>query len=574
MGDSCLCCRVRGICILVLFAVPMATLTSGDVPSRDGEFKYYHHPLVTSTYQVIADIEDPCFEIQSGDWYLAKTGSYLGSFYYAIDGPGTGMGKARWTVEGLPIGNYLIEFWADNADYPEDARYEVISDDGTTNVSTNMRYVAAGWHSLGSYNINRVCVVNVSDYWTGAGTWPAVDALRLTLNSALETPPTTTIPPHIGICIDDAGAVDPTNSSTPIYRMLRLPFEMTFAVLPYRSYTNETANEIYAMGSEVVLHQPMAAISVPDSGVGGINDGTTLPEVRTIVSTNLDNMPHCIGMNNHMGSLITQQTDKMQVCMEELASRDLFFYDSRTITESVGYDVAKANGLLVEERDLFIDGANKDQAKELIRALATRALHAPHIPHLGIGHVRTGTADALEEMVSELDAMGVEVWPISKCMAQVIETDYSPLGCSVSTTGLWTTDSNDRFSQELRDGDSFVVTDPAGSCSDSITYNPSLPCDGDYAIYTTWVADSTNATQIQATVSHYGGNTLLSLDQSQTLYDWHYLGTYSCFTGSLSTVTFDDFECTEPGKIFRADAVKYIYAGPPSSSNVSCWSTY
>ena len=540
------------------------------------EYKEYRFEPISAdaSYQIILDVEDPCFEIFSGNWVLKNTGGFLNYYYFVINGPGTGGGQARWIAEGLPEGNYTIEFYADNGDYASDAQYQVISADGISNLSINMNYVSAGWHTLDTFNINRVCVVNISDYWTGSGTKLSVDALRFTLNSTLPAPPSSVVPPHIGICIDDCGGANPTSSSTPIYKMLRLPFKMTFAVMPYNSYTNQSANEIYNQGSEVILHQPMAAITVPDPGSGGITDSMTLEQVRTTVATNLDSLPHVIGMNNHMGSLITQQSNKMQVCIEELKSRGLFFYDSRTVTTSIAYDKAKENGLLTGERDLFIDGNNKDEAKALIRSLALQALYAPNVPHLAIGHVRTDTADALTEMVPELQAMGVEVWTISKCMAQVVETDYLPSGSSFTTTGSWTNDSNDSYSKQLYDDHSVIVTDPASTHNDTAVFTPSLPYVGEYDIYAIWKADASNAPQIKAVITHKNGVTQIDIDQSQPIKDWFYLGRYPCNAGSASNVTLNDYSCTIPGKIFCADAVKYVYTGPISSSSISFWSFF
>ena len=387
--------KLRLLCIL--FSIIIVQSVSGFDPT----FKKYNFPYdleKKQEFQIVLDVEDPCFETISWNWYLpgTKTGSYLNYYYLAIDGPGTGSGQARWIAEGLPLGNYLVEFYSDNdidesEIYPEDARYQVVSATGVSDLVVNMHNISDGWHPLGNFDINRTCVVNLSDYWTGAGNQLRVDALRFTLNTSLPSPPSTGINPHIGICIDDAGAVNPTQSGQPIYILLRLPFNMTFAVMPLKTYTNQTAEEIYDHSSEVILHQPMGYISSPNpSGSEWIRDNMTLEEVRTVVSNHLDSLPHVVGMNNHTGSLVTQQTDKMQVCMEELKSRNLFFYDSRTFTLSVAYDVAKDNGLLTGERDLFIDGNNKAEAKELIRSLATRALNAPNVTHLAIGHVRHG----------------------------------------------------------------------------------------------------------------------------------------------------------------------------------------
>ena len=45
---------------------------------------------------------------------------------------------------------------------------------------------------------------------------------------------------------------------------------MTYAVMPQLKYTNTTAEEVAKFGSEVILHQPMQAITVANPGPGGI----------------------------------------------------------------------------------------------------------------------------------------------------------------------------------------------------------------------------------------------------------------------------------------------------------------
>ncbi len=537
-------------------------------------YELHFVPLDTSLYQVALDVEDPCFEFLSGDWNLSYSGSYHGYYYFTVDGPGTGESRGRWIAEGLPAGSYLVEFWANYGDYASDARYRVVSADGVSTVTVNMNYISSGWHTLGSFNIDRVCVVEVSDYWTGVGTQLSVDALRFTLISTLPTAPESEVVPHIGVCIDDCGSVDPTQSYQPIYKMLRLPFKMTFAVMPGRTYTTETANEITKYGSEVILHQPMAAISVPNPGTGGIRDDMTLDEVRSVVSANLDALPHVAGMNNHMGSLITQREDKMQVCIEELKKRDLYFYDSRTYTLSVAYDVAKQHGLLTGERDLFIDGNSKEESMELIRSLAERALYAPHIPHLAIGHVRSSTADALVEIAPELEAMGVEIWPISKCISHVIETDYAPSGTAVQTVGNWIQDSADVMSKQLLHDYSIYVENPAGTQTDSITFRPDLPYGGLYDIYAAWRHDPLSANHVQVQITHFYGVSLQFIDQSQPLLDWLYLGRYRCSAGSNSSVTFNDYLQTDPGMVFRGDALKYVFIEDEEFASFGGWYLY
>jgi uncharacterized protein len=564
--------------LLILFLFSVNITVSSQIYDYDLfnpiEFRYNKTKISDNSYQIILDGEDTCFEFLSGDWELAKTGSYNGNFYFRINGPGDGSAKGRWIAEGLPKGEYLVEFFADNGDYPENSSWQVICADGIHDLKVNMNYIPAGWHTLGTFSIDRSCVVNISDNWSGKGSMISADALRFTLQSSLPPAPASRIPPHIGICIDDAGGVNPFSSSTPIYKMLRLPFKLTIAILPYKTYTNQTADEVVSHGSEVILHQPMAAVSVANPGTGGITDSMTLDQVRTTIATNLNNMPHVIGMNNHMGSLITQQRDKMQVCVEELVKRNLFFYDSRTITTAVAYDVAKENGLLTGERDLFIDGSGKTQSMELIRSLALRALNAPLIPHLAIGHIRSGTADALIEIAPELEAMGVEVWPISKCMAQIIETDTIPSGCYVQSSGDWKYNYNDCYSKELRDGWCLSTKKTDFNSSNSVTFQANLQLDGLYDLYTKWKVDDSNTTQGKVIIKHAYGKKEISIDQTKAYFDWYYLGRYPCNAGSSSSIIFSNEDCTVPEKTFSADTVKFMYAGKIPPLHGKFWSLY
>lgn len=556
--------------IFLLFSISISQICFGQTNDEIDYAQYRYATKNSSTYQVIFDVEDPCFEILSGNWELAKTGSYIAYYYYTINGPGDGSGKARWITEGLPSGNYLIEYYINYDNYPDNAQFEIISSDGITTKAMNMNYVSAGWYSLGNYNINKVGVVNISDYWSGVGTKMTADALRFTFNDNLPTSSTFSITPHIGVCIDDAGQVNPTLSTTPIYKMLRLPYKMTYAVMPSQSYTAQTADEIFSKGSEVILHQPMAAITVPNPGAGGITDSMTIEQVKQTLSNNLSALPHAVGMNNHMGSLITQRKDKMQACMEVLKEQNKFFYDSRTITVSVGYDIAKQNGLLTGERDLFIDGNSKDEAKELIRNLAMRAFYSPTTTLLAIGHVRATTADALSEMVPELQAMGVELCPISKCLAQIVETDFQPKDTTYTVTMNFVNDNNDCYSKELYDGYSKIINNPSTTHSDCITFTPNLQLDGLYDIYLIWTGDSSNAPDLTAVINHNHGVSQVSLDQTQSINEWYYIGRYPLSAGSSNSVMINDFNSNTPDRIFRADAVKFVYIRELSSS-VKMW---
>ena len=558
--------KSRGIIQLTLSCLCILSIFS---QVRSGEYEFIRsgdyrgrESLREDAFQIVLDVEDACFEFLNGDWELAKTGDYHGYYYFTIGGPGGGDSRGRWIAEGLPRGTYLVEYYCSYGDYPKDARYRVICSDGVHDIIADMNYKNSGWRRLGEFSIDRVCVVELSDFWTRTGTRLSADALRFTLQDETPAPPETVIPPHIGVCIDDAGGVNPETPGTPIYKMLRLPFKMTFAVMPNLSYTNETAQEIFDKGSEVILHQPMGYIGNPNPGSGWINDNMTLDQVRSEVSKNLDALPHIKGMNNHTGSLVTQQKDKMQVCMEELKKRGLFFYDSRTYTYSAAYDAAKENGLLTGERDLFIDGSSQAESEVLIRSLALRALHAPHIPHLAIGHVRSSTAAALEAVAPELEAMGVEVWPVSRCMSHIVETDFQAGDGNFSCEGSWKTSENDRYSKELHNG---FCRDSDQETTSTFTarFTPSLPVKGDYDVYTTWFPEDGVTTQCRVRVCDSLGWREFDLDQSEPLIDWKHLGRFTFKEGSSGVVEFTG-RSPENDSFIRADAMKYVYSGEAS----------
>lgn len=507
-------------------------------------------------YQAVFDVEDPCFEIIGGLWTLRNDAQRLAYYYFTTTGPGTGEGRVRWIAEGLPAGTYLIEHWVAQADYPSDARFQVISADGVSDLQVDMNHLTNGWHPIGTFDVERTCVVNLSDHWEGAGTLLGADALRFTLTSSLPPPPPTSVPPHIGLCIDDVGAANPLTPTTPIHQMLRLPFAMTYAVLPLRTYTAESAEEIHRLGSEVILHQPMAAITIPDPGAGGISDTMTLDQVRATIAANLDALPHVAGMNNHTGSLVTQRADKMAACMEVLEARDLYFFDSRTFTLSVAFDEGRRAGLFTAERDIFIDGNSQAEAMALIRALALRALHAPEIPHLGIGHVRSGTSAALAAMVPELESMGVEVWPVSRCLSEIVEAGVPVRGTSIETAGSWTSEERDAHSHLLRDGEALAAR---GSGEHRARFAARLNFSGVCDVYAIWPSDASGEAGATARIAHLGGSTAVPIDQSQGGDTWHHLGQFSFSREASAEVTV---EAASPEGTLWADAVRFDWRGP------------
>jgi hypothetical protein len=69
----------------------------------------------------------------------------------------------------------------------------------------------------------------------------------------------------------------------------------------------------------------------------------------------LSTVPDAVGVNNHMGSRLTQLSLPMSITMEFLNKQGLFFVDSRTTRYIKAEDIAKQNGVLSTKRNVFID---------------------------------------------------------------------------------------------------------------------------------------------------------------------------------------------------------------------------
>ena len=74
-------------------------------------------------------------------------------------------------------------------------------------------------------------------------------------------------------------------------------------------------------------------------------------------------MPGLVGFNNHMGSLLTQNTEKMTLLMKLAKKNNWYFLDSKTSQSSVAQTMAEQINLPTIGRDIFLD--HHDEKSEL-----------------------------------------------------------------------------------------------------------------------------------------------------------------------------------------------------------------
>ncbi|MEM7612968.1 MAG: divergent polysaccharide deacetylase family protein [Pseudomonadota bacterium] len=214
--------------------------------------------------------------------------------------------------------------------------------------------------------------------------------------------------PRIAIIIDDIGY-----RHIEDHRVLELPPAVAVAVLPESPHGKRIARLAAAQKREVLLHLPMQSLHPGQNnallGPGALHADMTETALRRRLAASLAAVPQATGVNNHMGSLLTQQPQPMRWLMQALSChRNLYFVDSYTTHLSVAHDIAHDHQLPSIRRDVFIDGDRQESAMraQLARLLsiAERKGHA-----LAIGHPLPATLELLEEFTQTLDARGIDL---------------------------------------------------------------------------------------------------------------------------------------------------------------------
>ena len=188
--------------------------------------------------------------------------------------------------------------------------------------------------------------------------------------------------PKISIVIDDLG-----DNSIIARQLTELPVNLTMAILPKTPHAQKISNWAHQNGHEVIMHLPMEASSRPDLlGPGAILSDMDQQQITDIILENARSIPHLVGINNHMGSLLTKDAEKMTWVMSLAKTQNWYFIDSKTSEASVAEDIALENGLPSLGRDIFLDHHLESQKNELPTIIEKRMKKALKIARQ-TGHV-------------------------------------------------------------------------------------------------------------------------------------------------------------------------------------------
>ncbi len=217
-------------------------------------------------------------------------------------------------------------------------------------------------------------------------------------------------PPAVVIIIDDLG-----NNLSRGREAIDLPGKLNYAFLPHTPHAATLARRAHRAGKEVMLHAPMTPLRAHDPGPGALTPALPQADFLAQLERALAEVPHVRGVNNHMGSHLTQQRQPMEWLMQDLARRQLYFVDSRTSPRSVAASIALDWGVPHLSRQVFLDhdrgeAAVAERFDDLMR-IAQREGFA-----VAIGHPYPETLALLRERLPALEREGVQLMLVSEAL--------------------------------------------------------------------------------------------------------------------------------------------------------------
>ncbi|MWP50306.1 MULTISPECIES: divergent polysaccharide deacetylase family protein [unclassified Gilliamella] len=176
---------------------------------------------------------------------------------------------------------------------------------------------------------------------------------------------------------------------------------ITVAVLPNSPNAKRIANKAREHGNDILIHLPMAPL-----GKQPLEKDTLFPfmneaQVNQIVTNAIELVPHAVGVNNHMGSLMTANLTGMKHVMKTLSNYSLFFLDSKTIGKTQIKKAASYYNIPVLTRDVFLDSQQQESAISQQFDLAVKLARKNGVA-IVIGHPYPQTINVLKQKLANL----------------------------------------------------------------------------------------------------------------------------------------------------------------------------
>ncbi|WP_338622351.1 divergent polysaccharide deacetylase family protein [Agarivorans sp. OAG1] len=223
---------------------------------------------------------------------------------------------------------------------------------------------------------------------------------------------------QLSIIIDDVG------NSARDFALLDLHPNITLSVLPSSPYAKDIAEQAQQQQREIMLHLPMQGSGTIALGPYGLPDNLEEAAFKQRVEAAINDFPEATGLNNHMGSQLTQLPTEMHWLMQVLAKQQLFFVDSRTHLASIAQQTARVYQVPNLKRHVFLDHQDNPVAIERqwqkALSLARKYGHA-----VLIAHPRPHSVDLLNQLSLPEDVQLVGVAQRLALLAPELESEPS-----------------------------------------------------------------------------------------------------------------------------------------------------
>lgn len=214
--------------------------------------------------------------------------------------------------------------------------------------------------------------------------------------------------PHIAVVIDDMGI-----SAGRTADIASLQGPLTASFLTYSRNLEAQIENSRRAGQEIMIHVPMEARSNADVAPDVLTTAMTTEEIKNNLEVMLAKFKDVKGINNHMGSKLTEDKVRMLAVMEVLKKYGLFFLDSKTSAKSKAEEAAAESEVAYAHRHVFIDNENeKNYILGQLRKAEKIALRNGYA--IAIGHPKSQTYIALKEWLPQLTEKNIVLTPLSE----------------------------------------------------------------------------------------------------------------------------------------------------------------
>ncbi|MBW2367510.1 MAG: divergent polysaccharide deacetylase family protein [Deltaproteobacteria bacterium] len=177
-------------------------------------------------------------------------------------------------------------------------------------------------------------------------------------NGARTEPPKALVPakppglPQVAIIIDDVGY-----DLQIATQLIALSDRFTLSILPFSPFQDQIVAAAQVKGLETMLHLPMEPKEYPhvNPGPGALFSSMTPDELIDQLTLNIRSIPGIKGVNNHMGSRMTEVSTQVYQILSILKREGLYFVDSRTTAQTLCKPSARLLQVPFAERDVFLD---------------------------------------------------------------------------------------------------------------------------------------------------------------------------------------------------------------------------